>query len=347
MEGVSQSKTQSSRSTPSRNARGARSRARVAGEAPKRPTRAARRVGTAREGVGIDDLYLAEMAESSVLTAAQELEIGERIASAERSILDALFTSPAGTRALGRLADDLDAGRASARDLILNPDQADLDIKATTELLRRALDVARSDDEAARMAGASDIAKVRLDDDVLAALIASVREAPSNGEERRRGARPSRPRRPRDDRPSRGGDRAGEGTARDGQPSPRRALRAKVSRAWGRAAGPRAGRESRAPPRGRQVQSPARLPLQHVRSVVDQAVAPACFARSDGAPARARRRRPATHREAARCVRRTTRARAHGRGDLGAGEPRAGARREHPHASPAAVEPRHPRGRRR
>ncbi|OJY26745.1 MAG: hypothetical protein BGO98_06965 [Myxococcales bacterium 68-20] len=183
MEGVSQSKTQSSRSTPSRNARGARARARVARETPKRPAaRAARRVGTAREGVGIDDLYLAEMAESSVLTAAQELEIGERIASAERTILDALFTCPAGTGALGRLADDLEAGRASARDLILNPDQADLDIKATTELLRSALGSARSDDDAARRTGASEIAKVRLDDDVLAALIASVREAPSNGE---------------------------------------------------------------------------------------------------------------------------------------------------------------------
>lgn len=183
MEGVSQSKTQSSsRSTPSRNGRGARARARVARETPKRPTRAARRVGTTREGAGIDDLYLAEMAESSVLTAAQELEIGERIASAERTILDALFTCPAGTGALGRLADDLDAGRASARDLILNPDQADLDIKETTELLRSALGAARSDDDAARRTGASEIAKVRLDDDVLAALIASVREAPSHGE---------------------------------------------------------------------------------------------------------------------------------------------------------------------
>lgn len=181
MEGVSQSKTQSSRSsTPSRNARGARARA--ARETPKRPARTARRAGTPREGAGIDDLYLAEMAESSVLTAAQELEIGERIASAERSILDALFTCPTGIEALGKLADDLDAGRANARDLILNPDQADLDIEATTDLLHGALAAARGDGDAARRTGASDIARVRLDDDVLDALIASVREAPSSRE---------------------------------------------------------------------------------------------------------------------------------------------------------------------
>jgi RNA polymerase primary sigma factor len=178
MESVSQSKSEASRSTPSRQARG-RGRARVAREPSKRPARATRRAGAAREGVGIDDLYLAEMAESSVLTAAQELEIGERIAASERTIFDALFVSPAGARALVTLADDLEAGRATARDLILNPDQSDLDIKATAELLRASLDTARSSDEAARTAGASQVAKVRLDDDVLAALIASVREAAS------------------------------------------------------------------------------------------------------------------------------------------------------------------------
>lgn len=174
MEGVSQSKSPS-RSTPARTARGAR--ARVVRESPKRPARPARRVGQARDGVGIDDLYLAEMAASSVLTAPQELEIGERIAASERAIFDALFASPAGALALGTLADDLDSGRASTRDLILNPDQADLDIVATAELLRTALAAAGAEDAAARAAGASQVAKVRLDDEVLAALVASVRDA--------------------------------------------------------------------------------------------------------------------------------------------------------------------------
>ncbi|HVH42010.1 MAG TPA: sigma-70 family RNA polymerase sigma factor [Labilithrix sp.] len=117
------------------------------------------------------------MAESSVLTAAQELEIGERIAASERTIFDALFASPAGARALGTLAADLESGRAHVRDLILNPDQADLDLGATAELLRTSLVSARSDDPAARLIGATNVARVRLDDDVLSALIASVREA--------------------------------------------------------------------------------------------------------------------------------------------------------------------------
>ncbi|MBX3200389.1 MAG: sigma-70 family RNA polymerase sigma factor [Labilithrix sp.] len=121
------------------------------------------------------------MAASSVLTAPQELEIGERIAASERAIFDALFASPAGASALGTLADDLDSGRASTRDLILNPDQADLDIVATAELLRTALAAAGAEDATARSAGASQVAKVRLDDEVLAALVASVRDATADG----------------------------------------------------------------------------------------------------------------------------------------------------------------------
>lgn len=175
MEGVSQSKSQAALSTPVRTARG-RGRARLARETTKRPARAGRRVA-AREAAGIDDLYLAEMAESSVLTAAQELEIGERIAASERVIFDALFHSPAGARALGALADDLESGRATTRDLILNPDQADLDMRATAQLLRSAFEAARSEDDALRVTAASDVAKVRLDDEVLAALVATVREA--------------------------------------------------------------------------------------------------------------------------------------------------------------------------
>lgn len=117
------------------------------------------------------------MAESSVLSAAQELEIGERISGAERTIFEALFTSPSGARALGTLGDDLETGRATVRDLILNPDQADLNVAETGEVLKRALGAARGDDAAAREEAAQTVARVRIDDEVLAALIASVREA--------------------------------------------------------------------------------------------------------------------------------------------------------------------------
>jgi RNA polymerase primary sigma factor len=116
------------------------------------------------------------MAESSVLSAAQELEIGESISLAERAIFEALFTSPSGARALGTLADDLAAGRASVRDLLLNPDQADLDVVKTGEILLGAL-AARNGDATARTEAARAVARIRIDDEVVSALVASVREA--------------------------------------------------------------------------------------------------------------------------------------------------------------------------
>jgi RNA polymerase primary sigma factor len=136
-----------------------------------------RRTGSVRDSVGIDDLYLAEMAERSVLTAAQELEIGEHIAAAERRIFEALFVSPAGARALVALGDDLATGRATIRDLLLNPDQADLDLNTTAEVLRRALESARSGDPTARSEGAATVAHTRIDDEVLRSLVACVRDA--------------------------------------------------------------------------------------------------------------------------------------------------------------------------
>jgi RNA polymerase primary sigma factor len=117
------------------------------------------------------------MAESTVLTAAQELEIGERIATSERTIIDALFSSPAGSRALAALADDLAAGRTSIRDVLLNPDQADLDLPGAARVIRGALDTARSGDEGARARGAEAVAQIRLDDEVLAGLVTAVRDA--------------------------------------------------------------------------------------------------------------------------------------------------------------------------
>lgn len=178
MEGVASPKSPIAPSTPARNAR-ERSRARVPHDTRKR---AARNAGAARESAGIDDLYLSEMAESSVLTAAQELEIGERIATSERAIFTTLFESPAGARALASLGDDLNAGRVTIRDLLLNPDQADLDLVAAAQHLRTALDASRSGDEVARTTAASAIARARLDDEVLSALVETVREATTSAD---------------------------------------------------------------------------------------------------------------------------------------------------------------------
>jgi RNA polymerase primary sigma factor len=135
------------------------------------------RSSVGRERTDIDDLYLAEMAESSVLTAAQELEIGVRIAKAELQLFEALMAAPSGARALEALGDDLVAGRRTIRELLLNPDQADLDLARTAELVRGALQAARATEESVRVHSAAAIANARLDDIVLAELVDAVREA--------------------------------------------------------------------------------------------------------------------------------------------------------------------------
>lgn len=180
MENVSTSKGAFTRSTGSRGVRGReRSRAatrNAAVDTSKRAVRAVRRTGP-REGAGIDDLYLAEMARTSVLTAPQEVEIGERIVHAERALFEALFQAPAGARALGELADDLASGKSIARDLLLNPDEANLDLEQVQKALAEALRAARSSDAAKRSAAAETVAKLRLDSDVRAALVDTVRAA--------------------------------------------------------------------------------------------------------------------------------------------------------------------------
>lgn len=180
MENAVSTKNPSVESATARPASRGRARGR-ARETVKRPPRAARRTTTHREGAGIDDLYLAEMAESSVLTAAQELEIGETIAASERSIFDALFDSPAGSRSLGLLAEDLELGRAHVRDLILNPDQADLDLDQTGSALLAALSSAVRGSSADRALGSTNVARIRLDDEILSSLVASVRDAVGTG----------------------------------------------------------------------------------------------------------------------------------------------------------------------
>jgi RNA polymerase primary sigma factor len=178
MENVTTSKGASTRSTGSRGVRG-RGRSRVPRanqvslEAPKRPARAARRA-TPRDSGGIDDLYLAEMARTSVLTAAQELEIGEAIAHAEKALFTALFKAPAGVRALLELESDITSGKAAARDLLLNPDEANLDLEKVEKELIEALHAAAKHDEAA----AAKVASLRLDSEVRDALVSAVQNAP-------------------------------------------------------------------------------------------------------------------------------------------------------------------------
>jgi RNA polymerase primary sigma factor len=135
----------------------------------------------------IDDLYLSEMAESSVLTAPQELEIGERIASAEQDLVRALVSSHAGAEGLAELGADLADKRRSIRELLLNPDQSDLDLDATSDIMRDAMTSAGSHEADVRDRAAEAIARARLDDAVMAELVervrASAEAAPADGGE--------------------------------------------------------------------------------------------------------------------------------------------------------------------
>lgn len=176
MEGLTVSKSPV-RSTLARTTR-ARGRARVQREdGPKRQVRASGRRATPREGAAIDDLYLSEMAESSVLTAPQELEIGECISGAERALIGALYACPAGARAFTMLSEELATGKVAARELLLNPDQADLDLEATTRDVTSALEAAHEGSAHERELAADILARVRIDDGIVGRLVEAVRSA--------------------------------------------------------------------------------------------------------------------------------------------------------------------------
>src|SRR5262245_50938543 len=99
----------------------ARANANEARRAERRPPRLGRRDRSVarsplpskeRRGKDLDDLYLAEMGKSTLLTPSTELEVGERVARAERAILVALASSQAGKKALGELGERLSRGDA-------------------------------------------------------------------------------------------------------------------------------------------------------------------------------------------------------------------------------------------
>jgi RNA polymerase primary sigma factor len=179
MEGLQSPKSEP-RSTPKR-AKRSRGRAPAARAVETRRAYARRTPVAQREPAGIDDLYLAEMASSSVLTAAQELEIGESISAAERDLLQALFAAPAGAAALAAIGEDLASGKTGIRDLLLNPDQADLDLDRTGKRLEAAFSAACSKDGGERGAAAAAVAEIRIDDEVLTSIVNNVREAAAGG----------------------------------------------------------------------------------------------------------------------------------------------------------------------
>jgi RNA polymerase primary sigma factor len=125
----------------------------------------------------IDDLYLAEMAASAVLTAEQEIALGVRISRAERAILKALVDAPNGSRALVALSTELGGDRIDIRDVLLNPDQEGLDLGSAKERMRDVLAQAASECEDKRREIVDALATARLDTNLVHGIITCLREA--------------------------------------------------------------------------------------------------------------------------------------------------------------------------
>lgn len=121
-------------------------------------------------------MYLAEMAASSVLTAEQEVQLAERIIRAERSLIEALVEAPSGARALCDLEHQLASGSIDVRAVVLNPDQAGLDLAHTAEVVRGALAGSCSRDPELRSAVVDTLAGVRLDGDIVDGVVAAIRQ---------------------------------------------------------------------------------------------------------------------------------------------------------------------------
>jgi RNA polymerase primary sigma factor len=126
--------------------------------------------------IDVDSLYLRDMADSRLLTAEQEVQLAERIITAERALIEALVRAPSGAAALARLDHELASGTLDVRTLLLNPDQAGLDFARVTDDLRGALQAAHSADPDMRNAVIDTLAAVRLDGDILDGVVAAIRE---------------------------------------------------------------------------------------------------------------------------------------------------------------------------
>jgi RNA polymerase primary sigma factor len=162
-------------STARPRARKSGTRARARGEHDVRPR--ARRTPHERTGaVDVDSLYLAEMAASSILTPEQEVQIAQRIIRAEQAVLEAIIAAPSGALALSRLAHELEAGRIDIRAILLNPDQAGIDLGRIADAVRGALAGATATEPYLRAAVVDTLASTRLDGQLLEAVIAAIRE---------------------------------------------------------------------------------------------------------------------------------------------------------------------------
>ena len=97
------------------------------------------------------------------------------MAFAGRAMSGTLAQSPSGARALCGLAEELGTGRVDIRTVLLNPDQAGLDLDRTSEVVRGALVGSCSRDSDLRSAVVDTLAGVRLDGDIIEAIVSAIR----------------------------------------------------------------------------------------------------------------------------------------------------------------------------
>ncbi|MBS2014503.1 MAG: sigma-70 family RNA polymerase sigma factor [Deltaproteobacteria bacterium] len=164
-------------SSSARGSRGASRRGRAV-RAEHDPRVRARRSAHERRGAAdVDQLYLSEMAQSSVLTPEQEVIVAKTIVEAERAVIAALVSAPAGARALAVVHDELVLGSRDLKSVLLNPDQANLDLPKTAELVIGALEAVRSGDPELREAVVDTLAGVRLGGELVEGTLRAIQEA--------------------------------------------------------------------------------------------------------------------------------------------------------------------------
>jgi len=130
-----------------------------------------------RDRMDVDAMYLAEMARSNILSAEQEVEIAQRIVGAERAIIEALVSAPAGARTFGKLEEELAAGSTDVRAVLLNPDQAGIDLPKIQETVRGTLAAIRSGDPDMRSVVIDTLAGLRLDGELVERVIGCIKKA--------------------------------------------------------------------------------------------------------------------------------------------------------------------------
>ncbi|WP_437986100.1 sigma-70 family RNA polymerase sigma factor [Sorangium sp. So ce117] len=117
---------------------------------------------SARPSEDVAAVYLQEISASAPLSREIEVELGRRIESAERTMIEAWVASPVALRALAALADDVRAGRVDMSDLLLNADGGDAPSDATSVRMARLLGLARSLAEAGRTEASGQRARAAL-----------------------------------------------------------------------------------------------------------------------------------------------------------------------------------------